>query len=185
MIEVRIHGYGGQGAVTLATLLMQAATNNGKYSQSLPFFGMERRGAPVRAVVRISDDEIRVHSQHCTADLVVLMSDKLYDIAVSDSIRYGAKFIVSSKDEKYECKYPGVTFDAGKIAQEHGLGTHAAAINVPLYAACCAMLDIPCKIMKATVLEKWGGEVGKRNASAAEASYRLVTRRMKNEQENG
>lgn len=185
MIEIRIHGYGGQGAVTLATLLMQAATNNGKHSQALPFFGVERRGAPVRAVVRISDDEIRVHSQHCTADLIVLMSDNLYDIAVSDSLRYGVRFIVNSNDAGYECKHPGVIFDAAKVAEEHGLGTYAAAINIPLYAACCAMLDIPCKVMKATLLEKWGGEAGKRNASAAEAAYRLTARRMKNEQENG
>ncbi len=185
MIEIRIHGYGGQGAVTLATLLMQAATNNGKHSQSLPFFGVERRGAPVRAVVRISDDEIHVHSQHCTADLIVLMSDNLYDVAVSDALRYGVRFVVNSNDPNYECRYPAFTFDAAGIAKEHGLGSYAAAINVPLYAACCAMLGIPSKIMRSTLLDKWGGESGKRNVSAAEAAYRLATRRIKDEQENG
>lgn len=54
MLELRINGFGGQGSVTLAHLLAQAALENGEQGQALPFFGVERRGAPVRAAVRMS-----------------------------------------------------------------------------------------------------------------------------------
>ncbi|MFO7494290.1 MAG: 2-oxoacid:acceptor oxidoreductase family protein, partial [Desulfobacterales bacterium] len=45
MIEIRLHGRGGQGAVTSAELLAQAAIGEGKYAQAFPSFGPERRGA--------------------------------------------------------------------------------------------------------------------------------------------
>lgn len=174
MIEVRIHGYGGQGAVTLANLLMQAVTNHGSHSQALPFFGVERRGAPVRAVVRISDAPIRVHSQHCVADLLVVMNDSLYDIATADLVREGATILINTHQ-------PGraavdnsaniVTIDAAKIARDNGLGAHPAAVNVPLYAACCSLLKIPEAIMIHTLFDKWSGEIGNKNVRAGVEAY--------------
>ena len=55
MLEVRLHGRGGQGAVTSAELVAEAAISEGKYAQAFPSFGPERRGAPVRAFIRIDD----------------------------------------------------------------------------------------------------------------------------------
>ena len=55
MIEVRFHGRGGQGAVTSAELMAQAAIAEGRYAQAFPSFGPERRGAPLMAFLRISD----------------------------------------------------------------------------------------------------------------------------------
>ena len=54
LIEIRWHGRGGQGAVTSAELVAQAAIDEGKFAQAFPSFGPERRGAPVLAFVRIS-----------------------------------------------------------------------------------------------------------------------------------
>ncbi len=59
MIEVRFHGRGGQGAVTSAELIAQAAIKQGMYAQAFPSFGPERRGAPVQAFLRVSDKPIR------------------------------------------------------------------------------------------------------------------------------
>jgi len=53
MIEVRIHGRGGQGNVVAAYLLATAAFTEGWHAQAFPAFGAERRGAPVVAFVRI------------------------------------------------------------------------------------------------------------------------------------
>ena len=47
MFQVRIHGRGGQGAVTAAELLSVAAFLEGKHAQAFPSFGPERSGAPV------------------------------------------------------------------------------------------------------------------------------------------
>jgi len=55
MIEVRIHGRGGQGNVVVACLLAIAAFEDKQYGQAFPAFGAERRGAPVTAFVRIAD----------------------------------------------------------------------------------------------------------------------------------
>jgi len=59
MYEVRIHGRGGQGAVSAASLLAAALLEEGKYAVSIPSFGFERRGAPVVSFLRCSDREIR------------------------------------------------------------------------------------------------------------------------------
>lgn len=59
MKEIRIHGRGGMGAVKAAEALVYAAVMDGKYGNSIPFFGFERQGAPVTAFVRISEEPIR------------------------------------------------------------------------------------------------------------------------------
>ncbi len=63
MIEIRIHGRGGQGNVVAAYLLATAAFEEGRYVQAFPNFGAERRGAPVTAFVRIADRPIRRRCQ--------------------------------------------------------------------------------------------------------------------------
>lgn len=59
MFEVRIHGRGGQGVVTAAELLSEAAFVEGRHAQAFPSFGSERTGAPVVAYCRIADVPIR------------------------------------------------------------------------------------------------------------------------------
>lgn len=83
MVEIRWHGRGGQGGVTAATLAgMAAALYEGKYAQSFPAFGAERRGAPVLAFTRVSDRPIRARSQVYQPFCVVVMDETL--LAVTD-----------------------------------------------------------------------------------------------------
>jgi pyruvate ferredoxin oxidoreductase gamma subunit len=77
VVEFRFHGRGGQGAVTTAELLAQAAIAEGKYAQAFPSFGPERRGAPVVAYARISPSPIRVRSQVYEPDVVVVLDPSL------------------------------------------------------------------------------------------------------------
>ena len=76
MLEMRIHGYGGEGIVTLAELIATAAMKTGKKVQTLPHFGVERRGAPVKALVRLSDAPIYVHSQSYQPDILLVLNIK-------------------------------------------------------------------------------------------------------------
>ena len=62
LTEIRWHGRGGQGAKTAALLLADVAFQTGKYVQGFPEYGPERMGAPITAYNRISDRQIRVHS---------------------------------------------------------------------------------------------------------------------------
>ena len=77
MIEVRFHGRGGQGAVTSAEIVAQAAINEGLYAQAFPNFGPERRGAPVLAFLRVSDKPIRIRSKVYQPDVIVILDPTL------------------------------------------------------------------------------------------------------------
>lgn len=59
MIEVRIHGRGGQGAVLAGGILAAALAQEGKHVVAIPSFGFERRGAPVASYLRFDEREIR------------------------------------------------------------------------------------------------------------------------------
>lgn len=86
MYQIRVHGLGGQGAVTLVTWVARAAYMTGKHVQAFPFFGAERRGAPVKAFVRIDDEPINLRSQVYNPDLLVIMNRDLIEPAMEDGI---------------------------------------------------------------------------------------------------
>src|SRR5664280_145387 len=96
MIEVRFHGRGGQGAVTAAEILAKAAFEDGKYCQAFPFFGVERRGAPVMAFTRIDDQPIRRRYQVYKPDYVVVLDDGLLEVVdVFSGLKEGGKVIIN------------------------------------------------------------------------------------------
>jgi pyruvate ferredoxin oxidoreductase gamma subunit len=73
MTEVRLHGRGGQGVVSAAQLIADAAVLEGRFVQAFPEFGAERSGAPIAAYARISDDPIEIHSFIRNPDVVVVV----------------------------------------------------------------------------------------------------------------
>jgi pyruvate ferredoxin oxidoreductase gamma subunit len=75
MYEIRIHSRGGEGGVTAARLIALAAFRDGKYATAVPFYGAERRGAPVRAFARISGDEINLRSEIYNPDIVIILDE--------------------------------------------------------------------------------------------------------------
>ncbi|HCF50093.1 MAG TPA: pyruvate ferredoxin oxidoreductase, partial [Syntrophomonas sp.] len=112
MLELRINGFGGQGSVTLAHLLAQAALENGEQGQALPFFGVERRGAPVRAAVRMSPTTIHAHSQCELPDYVVVMSEKLTEAAVGEGITEIGTVIINAPQAAAVGMHPTWQVDA-------------------------------------------------------------------------
>ncbi|SMC23335.1 pyruvate ferredoxin oxidoreductase gamma subunit [Desulfacinum hydrothermale DSM 13146] len=80
MVEIRFHGRGGQGGVTSAELTALAAIEEGKYAQAFPSFGPERRGAPVMAFVRVSDQQIRTREKVYSPNMVVVLDPTLLEI---------------------------------------------------------------------------------------------------------
>jgi pyruvate ferredoxin oxidoreductase gamma subunit len=125
MIEIRFHGRGGQGAVTSAELVAQAAIDSGKYATAFPSFGPERRGAPVVAFARVDDHPVRVRCKVYNPDVVVVLDPSLAEIAnPTDGLREdGVLVINSSKDPvtiRKELSYRGklAVVDASTIARE-------------------------------------------------------------------
>jgi len=98
MYEIRWHGRGGQGAVTAAKILAEAAFRSGwKGVTSAPSFGAERRGAPITASTRVADAEIRILSQVTTPDVVVVLDDSLIGVGnATAGIQPGGVMIVNT-----------------------------------------------------------------------------------------
>jgi 2-oxoacid:acceptor oxidoreductase gamma subunit (pyruvate/2-ketoisovalerate family) len=72
MFEIRIHSRGGQGGVTAARLLALAAIHDGKYATACPFYGAERRGAPIVSFVRIDESPIRIRARKPVASPIAM-----------------------------------------------------------------------------------------------------------------
>src|SRR5512137_384868 len=101
MIELRIHGRGGQGAVVASKVLAEAAFLRGRYVQSYPDYGVERRGAPVVAFARIAEpgDESFVRQDIREPDhLLVLDPTLLSSPPVLSGLKPGGWVVVNSAD---------------------------------------------------------------------------------------
>ncbi len=123
MIEVRIHGRGGQGAVTTGQLLAIAAFYDGKETQTFPSFGVERAGAPVTAFVRISDEKINLRSQVYEPDCVLVLDASLVStVDVTSGLKKGGLVIINSNKQKSELGLKGNfdvhVVDANAVAME-------------------------------------------------------------------
>ena len=106
MIEIRWHGRGGQGAVTSAEILAEAAISEGKYAQAFPSFGPERRGAPVLAFNRINANQsIRIRSSVTEPDVVVVLDPGLMSVVnVTTGIKTGGIVIVNTTKSPQQIK---------------------------------------------------------------------------------
>jgi pyruvate ferredoxin oxidoreductase gamma subunit len=124
MLEVIVHGRGGQGAVTLSQLIAIAAFYEGKYSQAFPIFGIERRGAPAAAYVRIDDKPILLRQQIYEADIIVVLDPTLLSLLdIKGSLKKKGSLMVNSHKTSDELKkefslqgYEVYTFDATSLA---------------------------------------------------------------------
>lgn len=103
LTEIRWHGRGGQGAKTAALLLADVAFNTGKYVQGFPEYGPERMGAPITAYDRISDHEIRVHSNIYEPDYVAVVDDTLlHSVDVTKGLKKEGAILVNTQKTKEE-----------------------------------------------------------------------------------
>jgi len=135
MVEIRFHGRGGQGAVKASDILAMAAFREGKEVQAFPFFGVERRGAPVTAFTRISDTEIRIHCYIYEPDVLVVLDPTLIGaVPITDGLKPGGKIIINTQRHVNEFSFPDTdnphiyTVDCSSIAMKYQLGTEAAPI---------------------------------------------------------
>ncbi|MCL2361033.1 MAG: 2-oxoacid:acceptor oxidoreductase family protein [Defluviitaleaceae bacterium] len=140
VVEVRWHGRGGQGAKTASELLAAAAFNTGKYVQGFPEYGPERMGAPIAAFTRISDEQIRIHSNIYEPNYVVVIDETLLDcVNVTAGLKEDGAIVVNTSKSPEEIKpalegYKGrvCTIDARAISEEC-IGRNIP--NTPMLAA--------------------------------------------------
>ncbi|TET98541.1 MAG: pyruvate ferredoxin oxidoreductase [Candidatus Stahlbacteria bacterium] len=148
MVEIRLHGRGGQGTVVAAKILADAMSKIGKYVQAFPEYGVERRGAPVKAFIRIDDDIIYIKSQIYEPDNLVILEPALIGtIDLIYGLKEGGWIIVNTNKDPAEMKFDGnyriATIPATKIALKHHLGSKAAPIvNTAILGGVIKILEL-------------------------------------------
>lgn len=87
--------------MTASDLLARAAILEGKYVYHAPEFGPERRGAPVRAYTRVSDEPIEQHFGVYSPDAVVVIDPSLQYAAASlilEGVKRGGLLTVNARE---------------------------------------------------------------------------------------
>ena len=180
MLEIRIHGRGGQGVVIASKVLAMAFFIEGKYVQAFPFFGAERQGAPVAAFVRADDKKIHLRCKiYNPAYLIVLDTDLPFEVDLTEGLKSEGTIIINGvkKSGFYNISsdFKLYTVDASSIASKYGIGSKELPIvNTAILGAFCAIT----KLINISSLEKAIKEFApikkKENADAAVEIYNSI-----------
>lgn len=149
MLEIRFHGRGGQGTVVATILLSKAFFQAGYEVQSFPFFGVERRGAPVEAYLRLDSKKILARTNVTAPDHVVVQDQTLLqNIDITRGLKPGGWILLNSSTAPADLNpFRGMQLawvDATRIALRHLLGTRTHPIvNTAMMGAFARMLGTP------------------------------------------
>lgn len=182
LVEIVIHGRGGQGSVTAANLLVAAALKDGnKGLQAFPIFGAERRGAPVRAFARISEEEIHLRSEIYSPDIVIVQDESIMDLVdVIKGLKENGKILINSrkspKEFSFSKKYTVATVDATGIAIKYDITVGGIpVVNTPILGAIPKIFNkVTLRSIQETIGEKWKGIAGEKNIKATQEAYDTV-----------
>lgn len=188
MLQVRIHGRGGQGVVTAAELLSIAAFRQGRHAQAFPSFGSERTGAPVVAFCRIDDREIRLREPIVEPDVLIVQDPTLLQqVDVFQGLKPEGYVLINSR-RSFDALGVGeiakrfrhdrlVTLPATEIALKHiGLPVPNAVLLAG-FAALSGLVSLVAVVE--AIGDVFRGRVAQANVDAAQAAYAYVVRNMK------
>ncbi|QSZ67318.1 pyruvate ferredoxin oxidoreductase [Methanofollis aquaemaris] len=170
MYEIRIHSRGGQGGVTAARLLALAAFRDGKHATACPFYGAERRGAPVVSFVRIDDAPIKIYSQIRNPDMVVVLDASVMEtVDVLHGLKEGGKVVVNSEHPQEFPGFASYHVDLTGIALAQDLAIAGTPIvNTPFLGAAAKLGIVSVESVRQAIREMFADE---RNVKVAEAAY--------------
>jgi pyruvate ferredoxin oxidoreductase gamma subunit len=173
VFEIRIHSRGGEGGVTAARLLAIAAIHDGKYASACPFYGAERRGAPVVSFVRIDDSPVRIYSQIRSPDLVVVLDASLVGVVdVASGLKAGGTILINSAHRQEFSGYRTCNVDLTGIALRENLVIAGSPIlDTSVLGALARIGIISQDSAKKAITEVFTDE---RNVKAANAAYREI-----------
>ena len=188
MFQVRIHGRGGQGVVTAAELLSEAAFAEGHHSQAFPSFGSERTGAPVVAFCRIADLAIRVREPVMAPDALIVQDETLLEqVDVFSGLPADGYVLINSTrtftqlglDELVVGRPIGrlITVPATELALEH-LGRPVP--NAVLLGAFAALTGVVTLESGSNAIRgRFPSRLAEKNCTASAAAYSFVKSQLK------
>ena len=149
MQEIRFHGRGGQGTVVATILLAKAFFKAGYDVQTFPVFGVERRGAPVEAYLRLDHQKILTRTNVYHPDHVIVQDSQLLDhVDVTRGLKAGGFILLNAVGQPelghlYR-DYRLAWVDATRIALENELGTRTQPyINTAMVGAFARLMQAP------------------------------------------
>lgn len=183
IIDIRLHGRGGQGVMTSSYLIAEAALLEDKYVHAFPTFGPERSGAPIAAFARISDEKFYVKTEVYEPDIVVVQDPSLLgQIDVTAGLKEGGTLLINTNSPDNEAvknirnKRPDLKFgtvDASKIAKEEiGL----SVTNTAILGALCKISDdtvVKLSTLEGAIKNRFKGKeaITDKNIKAIKRSY--------------
>lgn len=178
--EIVWHGRGGQGAVTAAKILTEAAFYQGfKGVSAKPTYFSERRGAPVSVHTRIAADPIRTFSNVNSPDIAVVLDDNLLEMVnVTGNLKEGGLIVVNSARQPDELGLHGpfivAVSDAFHSSEAAGLIVEGnVLISTSILGPFAAASDlVSLENIQKAIGKNFKGAALKRNLAALEYAYR-------------
>src|SRR6476659_2386293 len=183
MFGVRIHGRGGQGAVTAAELLSVAAFDEGRHAQAFPTFGSERTGAPVVSFCRIDDRAIRLREPITDPDALIVQDPTLlHQVNLFAGLRPDGFLVLNTSRTLAEL---GLEDLVQRLTPEHAVTVPATEIarahlgrplpNAALLGAFAALTgQVSLGAVCDAIRGRFPGAVGAGNTRAAEVAHAHV-----------
>jgi len=177
MIEIRIHGRGGQGNVAAAELLANAAFKDGKYAQAFPSFGAERIGAPVQAFVRIDTKQIRTREDVREPNYLIVQDQYLIDtVPVLDGLKPDGLVIINAdrcpEDLQLKTTATVATIPATQIALEIVGRPIPNAIMIGAFCSITGLVSL--EAVQQAIMEKFPGKTGENNVAALARAHEIM-----------
>lgn len=177
MYQVRFCGFGGEGVVKAAEIMGKAAVKAGKWAHSLPLFGTDMRGAPVKAFLRIDDRPIKLKCYVYRPDAVVVTSPALLATDAVAGVPLDGHVVLNWRPggawTEAQPNYQLYVVDALDIALRT-IGR--PIINVALIGALVrASGNLPLEVLEEVIGEEFPQLAGK-NIRALHEGYESVTR---------
>jgi len=183
MLQIRIHGRGGQGVVTATEMLSIAAFEEGKHAQAFPSFGSERTGAPVVAYCRISDREIRLREPIMNPDALIIQDPTLlHQVDVFAGLKESGYILINTNKSFAQLGLAEIvnnwpaenlcTVSATELALKH---VGKPVPNVPLLGGFAAISEsVRLDSVIKAINDKFTGRVAEGNVAAASEAYKMV-----------
>ena len=187
MLQIRIHGRGGQGVVTAAEMLSIAAFEQGRHAQAFPSFGSERTGAPVVAFCRIDDREIRLREPILAPDVLIVQDPTLlHQVDVFQGLVPDGFVLINSKRSFHDLGLAEIeqrfrrerltTVPATEIALKHLGRPLPNAVLLGGFAALSGLISLAA--VAHAIREKFRGKVADANVAAASEAFDYVKREL-------
>ncbi|WP_088285979.1 2-oxoacid:acceptor oxidoreductase family protein [Ideonella sp. A 288] len=187
MLQIRIHGRGGQGVVTAAEMLSVAAFEQGRHAQAFPSFGSERTGAPVVAFCRIDDREIRLREPILAPDVLIVQDPTLlHQVDVFQGLQPDGYVLINSRRSFDDLGLGELarrfrherltTVPASELALQHVGRPLPNAALLGGFAALSGLITL--EAVAHAIRDKFKGQVAEANVAAASAAFDHVKREM-------